>query len=103
MVATRTTAAGLSSSHTALDIDEFFSTEVCSEASFCRHSRIWGASLVASTLLQAMSNIGKWSAVDDGRSMLQGLHQVWMNGIFKDGSHSTARFEVFGCHLDCPC
>ena len=44
-----------------------------------------------------MGDIGKWSAVDDGRSMLQGLHQVWMDGIFEDSCHGPSSLEIFGC------
>ena len=44
-----------------------------------------------------MGDIGKWSTVDDGRSMFQGLHQIWMDGIFEDSCHGTSSLEIFGC------
>ena len=86
------------SRHAALDIDEFFSTEVCSEASFCHDIVcIFEGQFSSQHTVTAMSDIGKWSAVDDGRSMLQGLHQIWMDGIFEDSCHGPSSHEVFGC------
>ena len=41
-----------------------------------------------------MSNISKWAAMNQGRSSLQGLYQIWLNSILKQESQSTGYIQL---------
>ena len=79
----------------ALNIKEFFSTQVSTEAGLSYNivaklkSQFCGCYTVA-----AVGNIGEGSAVHNGRVMLKGLDKVGLNGVLKKGCHGSLGIEL---------
>ena len=86
-------------SHTTFDIEEFLSTEISTKTGFCYNDICHlKCKLCCTHTIAAMSDIGKWSAVDDGRCMFQGLDQIRLQRILQECCHSTNRIQISGCN-----
>ena len=79
----------------ALDIQELLSTQVCTEASLGYHhiSKLQGK-LGSHDGVAAVGDIGKRAAMDQGRSALQSLHQIWLDGILKEQCQGTGHVQL---------
>ena len=81
--------------HAALDVHELFSTQVGAEACLgdavvCQlQGQLGGTHRVA-----AVGDVGKGTAVHQGRGVLQGLDQVGLDGVLEQGSHRTFSLEI---------
>ncbi|KXT85823.1 hypothetical protein STRDD11_00199 [Streptococcus sp. DD11] len=85
--------------HPALDVNEFFSSQICSKSGFSdRIVGVFEGQLGSQHTVAAVGDIGERSAVDQGRCMLQGLYQVWMDSVFKNGCHSASGFQILSRH-----
>ena len=85
--------------HTAFDVKEFLCTKVSTESSLCDgiisqlHSHLSSCYRVTS-----MSDVCKWSTVNDCRYMLQSLNQVWFQSVFQKSCHSTFCVKITSCY-----
>ena len=85
--------------HAALDVQEFLRPQVRAETRL-------GDGIVPQLQghpgggdgVAAVSDVGKGTAVDQGRGMLQGLDQVGLQGVLQQGRHSPLRLQVMGGH-----
>ena len=89
----------LQACHTALDIQELLSTQVCAEAClgngvvsqlqshFCSRYRV-----------TSMSDVRERSAVNDSRCMLQSLYQVRLQSVLQKSRHSALCVQIAGCY-----
>ena len=81
---------------TAFDVEEFLRAQVGAESGFRNgevrqaQGRAGGHDAVA-----AVGDVGKGTAVDDGRHMFQCLDQVRFHRIFQQGRHGAGRVQVF--------
>ena len=81
---------------TAFDVEEFFCAQVSAESGFrngevCQpQGRAGGHNAVA-----AVGDVGKGTAVDDGRHVFQGLYQVRFYRILQQGRHGAGCVQVF--------
>ena len=83
----------------ALDVDEFLRAEVGAESRLgddvvdqlhrraCRDHRI-----------AAVRDIGEWSAVDEGRVVLQRLHEIGLDRVLQEHGHRAVGLEVASEH-----
>ena len=85
--------------HTAFDIEEFLSTEVCTESCFCdRIISKFHCHLGCCYGVTSMSDVCEWSAVYDCRNVLQCLNEVRFQGVFQEGCHSAFCMEITCCY-----
>ena len=88
---------GFDPGETALDVHELFSAEVGTETGFRNgdvahlHGQFRGDDGVA-----AVGDVGKGTAVNEGRRMFDGLDQVRFDGIFHEDGHSPFDTELTG-------
>ena len=86
---------GLKAGHAALDVAELLGTEVGAEARLGHyvvaqlHGRLGGHDGVA-----AMGDVGEGAAVDEGRRVLERLHEVGRDGVLEKGRHGTLGVQV---------
>ena len=81
----------------ALDVEEFFCAQVCTEA--CLGYRIVSqlqGKAGCSNRVAAMCNVGERAAMHQARGTGQGLHQVRLDGILQQGAHGTVNLQVTG-------
>ena len=82
----------LQTSLAALDVVELLCTEVGTESSLCNGIvAILQSGSSSHHGVTAMGDVGKRTAVNEGRSALCGLNQVWLQGI-EEQSHDTSTY-----------
>ena len=81
----------------ALDVDELLRPQVGTEAGLGDHvfAQFEGG-LGGGDGVAAVGDVGKGAAVDDGRVVLQRLHQVGFDGVFEQGGHGAMGVQVTG-------
>ena len=90
-------SAGVKAGSTALDVQKLLRTQICTEASLGDHiigqlhAGVGGGDRVA-----AVGDVGEGAAVDDGGVVLQGLHQVGLDGVLEQDGHGAFRLQVMG-------
>ena len=90
---------GLQPRHAALDVQKLLRPQIRAEARFRDgivpqlQSHPGGGDGVA-----AVGDVGKGSAVDQGRSMLQRLNQIGLQSVLQQGRHGAGRLQVGSGH-----
>ncbi|CAN4037168.1 Transcriptional activator FtrB, partial [Dysosmobacter welbionis] len=90
---------GLQPRHAALDVQKLLRPQIRAEARFRDgivpqlQSHPGGGDGVA-----AVGDVGKGSAVDQGRSMLQRLNQIGLQSVLQQGRHGAGRLQVGSSH-----
>ena len=85
----------LQTSLAALDVVEFLSTEVSTESSLCDSIvAIFEGSCSSHDRVAAMGNVSERSAVNEGRSALGSLNQVWLQGIEEEGNDTATYTHI---------
>ena len=81
----------------ALDVKELFRTQIRAEARLGDHVvRQLEGSVGGGDGVAAVGNIGEGAAVDEGRSILQCLHQVGLDGVLQEGGHGALGLQIGG-------
>ena len=79
----------------ALDVVELLSTEVSTESSLCNSVvAIFEGSCSSHDRVATMGNVSERSAVNEGRSALSSLNQVWLQGIEEEGNDTATYTHV---------
>ena len=87
--------ARLQSRHTALDVEEFLSTEVCTKACLCdRIITKLQSHLRCDNGVTSMCDVCERSAVYDRRNMLQCLYEIRLQGILQKCTHCAFCMKV---------
>ena len=83
----------------ALDVNELLSAQISTKAGLGDHILAkLERSLGGGDGVAAVGNVGKRAAVDDGRVVLQGLHQVGLDRVFEQRGHGALGLEVTGAN-----
>ena len=96
-MATTTTAVGLQTRHTALDVQELLRAQVGAEAGLGDgviaqlQGHLGGGHGVA-----AVGDVGEGAAVDERGGVLQRLHQVGLQSVLQQGGHGALGVQVTG-------
>ena len=85
----------LQASLAALDVVELLSTEVSTESSLCDSIvAIFEGSCCSHDGIASMGNVSKRTAVNEGRSALGSLNQVWLQGIEEEGNDTATYTHI---------
>jgi len=95
MVATITTTCRAKAGFAAFDVDEFFGAEIGAKPSLGHH--IVGKfqrGLGGEHGIAAMRDVGEWAAVNEGRVVFKGLHEVRLKCVFQKHCHGAMRVQI---------
>ena len=90
-------AARLQAGHAALDVEELLSTQVSAEAGLGDGvvGQVHG-DLRRGDGVAAMGDVGERAAVDEGRSVLERLHEVRLQSVLQQGGHGALGVQITG-------